>query len=147
MVKPVTICAPILSCVLKRIALTFFRWHLQVRISLQSALSLILQLPVFTTADMFTLPQPSRLPNRELYFTRSPRAVQKIYTQTDQTPTIVNPTPAAAVFFIQYLFYTADTFTCFTRTYMNNQSDTVVNWLLEQFVTSHVLYEYRSNKS
>ena len=30
---------------------------------------------------------------------------------------------------------------------MNNQSDTVVNWLLEQFVTSHVLDEYRSNKS
>ena len=30
---------------------------------------------------------------------------------------------------------------------MNNQSDTVVNWLLEQFVTLHVLYEYRSNKS
>jgi hypothetical protein len=30
---------------------------------------------------------------------------------------------------------------------MDNQSNTVVNWLLEQFVTSHVLYEYRSNKS
>jgi hypothetical protein len=41
----------------------------------------------------------------------------------------------------------ADTFKCFTRTYMNNQSDTAVNWLLEQFVTSQVLYEYRSNKS
>ena len=37
-------------------------------------------------------------------------------------------------FFIQYLLFTADTFTCFTRTYRNNQSDTVVNWLLEQFV-------------
>ena len=38
-------------------------------------------------------------------------------------------------------------FKCFTRTYMNNQSDTVVNWLLEQFVNPHVLYEYRNNKS
>jgi len=30
---------------------------------------------------------------------------------------------------------------------LSNQSNTVANWLLEQFVTSHVLYEYRSNKS
>ena len=48
---------------------------------------------------------------------------------------------------VHYLFFTADTFTCFAHTYRNNQSDTVVNWLLEQFVTSHVLYEYRSIKS
>ena len=45
-------------------------------------------------------------------------------------------------FLILYLIFTADKFTCFTRTYMHNQNDTVVNWLLEQFVTLYVLARF-----
>ena len=119
------------------LCIILYRTHSRVYLSLNSKI-----LP-----QLLHTPQPSRLPNRELYFTRSPRAVEKIFTQTDQTPTVVNPTPAAAVFFIEYLFFTADTFTCFTRTKRNNESDIVVNWLLELFVNPHVLYEYRNNKS
>ena len=44
--------------------------------------------------------QPSRLPNRELHSTRSPRAVHKIYTQTDQTHT-----GSCSVFYIVLIFH------------------------------------------
>jgi len=40
------------------------------------------------------------------------------------------------------LIFTADNFTCFTRTYMHNGNDTVVNWFLEKFVTLYVLSRF-----
>jgi len=40
------------------------------------------------------------------------------------------------------LIFTADNFTCFTRTYMHNENDTVVNWFLEQFVTLYMLARF-----
>ena len=73
-------------------------------------------------------------------------SIENIYTNGSNTYYCKPYTGSCSVFYIVLIFHCWYLYV-FHSTYRNNQSDTVVNWLLEQFVASHVLYEYRSNKT
>ena len=84
-------------------------------------------------------PTPSRRP-RTSSLLKNKQGRQRTYNVTLTGPRNVYTTS---------LIFTDDNFmcfVCFTRTHMNNQSDTVVNWLSEQFVTLYALANFRGNK-